>query len=104
MDRAARRIEDMVEALMALAAVSDPDRAVVPVPVDLSAIVRECCEFLAPVAARAGVVLDAGIADDVTVLGEEGGVQRMVANLLSNAVKYTRRGGRVTVTLATGDY
>lgn len=89
----------MIEALMALAAVSDPDREVTAVPVDLSALVREGCEFLAPVAARADVVLDSDIADGVVVTGEEGGLQRMVANLLSNAVKYTREGGRVSVTL-----
>jgi signal transduction histidine kinase len=99
MDRAARRIEDMIEALMALAAVSDPDRAVTAAPVDLSALVREGCEFLASVAARADVALDCDIADGVVVVGEEGGLQRMVANLLSNAVKYTPEGGRVAVTL-----
>ena len=37
----------MIEALMALAAVNDPDRAVAPTPVDLSAVVHEGCEFLA---------------------------------------------------------
>ncbi len=89
----------MIEALMALAAVSDPDRAVTAAPVDLSAVVREGCEFLAPVAVRAGVALDADIADGVVVIGEEAALQRMVANLLSNAVKYTREGGRVAVTL-----
>src|SRR6476469_5322260 len=104
MDRAARRIEDMIEALMALAVVSDPDRAVTLVPVDLSAVVREGCEFIASVAARAGVALDSEVADGVVVLGEEAAIQRMVANLLSNAVKYTREGGRVAVTLeAPGD-
>jgi signal transduction histidine kinase len=102
MDRAARRIEDMVEALMALAAVSDPDRVVTPAPVDLSAVVRECCEFLAPVAARDGVAVHADIADGVVVVGEAAAIQRMVANLLSNAVKYTREGGRVAVTLEAG--
>ncbi|HEV2798537.1 MAG TPA: HAMP domain-containing sensor histidine kinase [Nocardioides sp.] len=99
MDRASRRIEDMIEALMALAAISDPDRAVTPVPVDLTAAVRECCEFLSPVAAHAGVGLVADVADGAVVLGEEGGLHRMVANLLSNAVKYTPDGGRVSVLL-----
>jgi two-component system, OmpR family, phosphate regulon sensor histidine kinase PhoR len=99
MDRAARRIEDMIEALMALAAVSDPDRAVTRVPVDLASAVRDCQEFLAPVAARDGVDLVGRVADDVVVTGEESALQRMVANLLSNAVKYTLSGGRVTVTL-----
>jgi len=103
MDRAARRIEDMIEALMALAAVSDPDRTITRVPVDLSAAVRECDEFLAPVAARGGVDLVSTVADGVVVAGEEAALQRMVANLLSNAVKYTPSGGSVSVTLQVVD-
>ncbi len=104
MDRAARRIEDMVEALMALAAVSDPDRVVTRSRVDLSATVREACDFLAPVATRDGTTIDTSIADGVVVLGEDAALQRMVANLVSNAVKYTPAGGRVWVCLeVTGD-
>lgn len=102
MDRATRRIEDMVEDLMALASVSDPDRPVTADPLDLSAIVAEGCEFIAQVAARAGVDLVTDIAEGHVVLGEQAAVQRMVANLLSNAVKYTPAGGRVSVLLEPG--
>ncbi len=109
MDRAARRIEDMIEALMALATASDPDRAITRAPVDVSSVVRECCDFLASVAAHAGVGLHASVGEGLVVLGEEAGIQRMVANLLSNAVKYSPEGGRVTVVLeaapgADGDH
>jgi signal transduction histidine kinase len=99
MNRAARRIEDMIEALMALAAVSDPDRAITRDLVDLSATVWEACDFLASVAAHAGVGFDVRVAPEQVVIGEAAGIQRLVANLLSNAVKYTPAGGRVTVTL-----
>jgi signal transduction histidine kinase len=109
MDRAARRIEDMIEALMALATASDPDRAITRAPVDVSSVVRECCDFLTSVAAHAGVGLHASVGEGLVVLGEEAGIQRMVANLLSNAVKYSPEGGRVTVVLeaapgADGDH
>ncbi|RYC05579.1 hypothetical protein EUA94_18475 [Nocardioides zhouii] len=100
MDRAARRIEDMTEDLMALARVSDPERAITVEPVDLSVLVWESSEFLATVAGSAGVDLLTTVAPDQVVVGEEAGIQRLVANLLSNAVKYTGSGGRVTVTLA----
>ena len=99
MDRATRRIENMVEDLMTLASVSDPDRPVATVPLDLSAMVAEACDFIAPVAARATIDLVTDIAEGRVVLGEEAAVQRMVANLLSNAVKYTPEGGRVSVLL-----
>ena len=98
MDRAARRIEDMVEALMALATVSDPDRAPAFVEVDLTAMVREISEFLHPTATSSGVLLRVDVAEDLVVTGEEAGLHRMVTNLLSNAVKYTPDGGEVSMT------
>jgi signal transduction histidine kinase len=104
MDRASRRIADMIEDLMALATVSDTDRAALIETVDLSALVRDTCEFLAPTATNAGVGLRTDIGDGLVVVGEEDGLQRMVANLVSNACKYTSEGGEVSVVLqqATG--
>ncbi|WP_416955083.1 sensor histidine kinase [Nocardioides sp. T5] len=97
LDRSARRIEDMVADLMTLASVSDPERGAQTGEVDLSAMVRDTSEFLAPTAARAGVSLDAVVADRLVVTGEAAGLERMVANLLSNGIKYTSAGGRVSM-------
>ena len=57
LDRAARRIEDMVADLMTLASVSDPDRGAPMGEVDLSDLVRETSDFLAPMGASAGVAM-----------------------------------------------
>ena len=100
LDRAARRIEDMVADLMTLASVSDPDRGAPLAEVDLSALVRETSDFLAPMGARAGVEMRTVVADDLVVTGESAGLQRMVSNLLSNGVKYTPEGGRVEMVVA----
>lgn len=97
LDRAARRIEDMVADLMTLASVSDPDRGAPLGEVDLSALVRETSDFLAPTAARAGVGMRTVVADGLVVTGESAGLQRMVSNLLANGVKYTPEGGRVAM-------
>ena len=98
--RAARRIEDMVEDLMALASVSDPEAGTSTTEVDLSALVHECAEFLAPMAALSGVELRLAVADDLVLTGDPAALQRMVTNLLANAVKYTDAGGRVSVDVA----
>ena len=60
LDRAARRIEDMVADLMTLASVSDPDRGAPMGEVDLSDLVRETSDFLEPMGARAGVEMQHG--------------------------------------------
>ena len=65
--------------------------------VDLSALVRECAEFLTPMATQAGVELRLAVADDLVLTGEPAALQRMVTNLLSNAFKYTEAGGRVSM-------
>lgn len=99
MDRAARRIEDMIEDLMALATVSDPERTTSHEPVDLSVLVGESAHFLSPVAARSDLELTTHIAADLVIAGDPEGLRRMATNLLSNAIKYTPAGGRVVLSL-----
>jgi signal transduction histidine kinase len=99
MDRSAQRIEQMIEDLMTLATMSDSEQVIPMVPVDLSSVAREACDYLAPVVASSDLALDCDIPDDLVVLGEESGLQRMVGNLVSNAIKYTPAGGRVTFSL-----
>ena len=100
MDRAARRIEDMIEDLMALATASDPTRPAAFAPVDVSACVRDSVGFLAPLADAGEVEVRLQITDGLVVRGERAGIHRMVANLVSNAIKYTPTGGRIVLTLA----
>lgn len=99
LERAARRIEDMIEDMMALASVTDPASVVALEPVDLSAAVRETCDFFAPLALHAELELEADVEDGLVIDGEADAMQRMLCNLVSNAIKYTPAGGRVTVSL-----
>lgn len=103
MDRATRRIEDMIENLMTLASVSDHGLAPAMVQVDLTALVHDAADFLSATAARDGVRLSTAVSAGVVVTGEEVGLQRLVANLLSNAVKYTPSGGEVSLVLETAE-
>ncbi|UFN44419.1 sensor histidine kinase [Nocardioides okcheonensis] len=97
-ERAARRVESMVEDLMALGRVEGlhPQS---PIEVPLSDIVLEAAAFLSPMGALDGVGLEMDVADGLVVEGEPAGLQRLVTNLLSNAFKYTPGGGTVSVAL-----
>jgi two-component system, OmpR family, phosphate regulon sensor histidine kinase PhoR len=83
--------------MLSLATVSDPEAGWSTSEVDLSTLVRECAEFLAPTATLSGVELRLAVADDLVLTGEPAALQRMVTNLLSNALKYTEAGGRVSL-------
>jgi signal transduction histidine kinase len=100
MGRAARRIEDMVEDLMALATARDPAKASFG-PVDMSACVHECVEFLSPLADAEQLEVRVRVTDNVVVTGEDAGIRRLLTNLVSNAIKYTPAGGTITLTVAT---
>ena len=99
MDRATRRIEDMVEDLMTLATVSDPAQRHHLVQLDLSVLVQEGLEFVAPVAAAGDLEVRTRVEPGMVVPGDPVGLQRMIANLLSNAIKYTPEGGCVEIDL-----
>jgi CheY-like chemotaxis protein len=71
-------------------------------PVALAPLVGETLQWVAPAAQRAQVMLSQG-ALDAAVIGDERRLRQVVANLLSNAVKYNRPGGRVDVSVLSGD-
>ena len=69
-------------------------------PVDLSRVIREAIETVAPAATAKGVRLQPAIDQaGVPVAGDPQRLQQVVWNLLSNAIKFTPRGGRVQVRL-----
>ena len=69
-------------------------------PVDLSRVIHDALETVAPAAAAKGVRLQSAIdRPGMPVAGDAQRLQQVVWNLLSNAVKFTPRGGRVQVRL-----
>jgi signal transduction histidine kinase len=67
--------------------------------VDMSKIIKEAFELFSPVAEGKGIHLLNQVSDNVVIIGDFYGLQRMIINLLENAVKYTSEGGRVTISL-----
>lgn len=96
------RLAALIDDLMDLSRVEDP-AAMKLTEVDLSEVVARAAKELEGPAADARIALEASIADQVRVRGDEQHLELMVGNLLSNALRYTLEGGHVRVTLHAED-
>ena len=101
MERGTHRMVRVVEDLLLLSKVGDPNNPVIPAPVDLRRIVDEVVDLTSVAANRKDITLliDAPL-ERVRTVGDREELDRVVANLVSNAVKYTPENGHVTVRLA----
>jgi signal transduction histidine kinase len=98
MERGARRLGRVVDDLLLLSKVGDPDNPVHARPVDLRTIVDDVVDLTAVEAERRrlAVFVDAR-SDRVLAMGNADELDRVVSNLVSNALKYTPEGGHITV-------
>jgi signal transduction histidine kinase len=100
MERAAMRMQQLIDDLLVLAQAGDPRTEFRPVPVALDVLVHEALELLATKTQRKQLKVVVEFPDEpILVLGEEQGLARLCANLISNAVKYTPDQGAVTISL-----
>ena len=96
MTRGADRLSTVVDDLLMLSRMGNPDTPLERVPVDLAALVEEAATDESHAAASAGVTIRVA-AYDAEVAGDPEELRRLVANLVSNAVKYSVAGGSVSV-------
>ncbi len=103
--RNAARLDRLVSNLLNYSRIQSR-RELERVPLDLADVCSSTLEMLRIQAHSAGVTLDLiAPADPVVVVGDADELPRIIDNLCSNAVKYTRRGGRIEVTVrASGGY
>ncbi len=99
MSRGASRMQKVVDDLLLLARVSDPQHPLEEVAVDLRDVVQEVVALVTTTMQAKQLTLEVTLpAVPLTVTGSPSELDRLVGNLVSNAAKYTDAGGTVTVT------
>ena len=98
MNRGADRLSRVVEDLLLLAKVGDPQQGLIASDVDLARVVEEVTDLVAVTARRKNLTVDVELpAGPVVARGDATEIDRLVSNLVSNAVKYTPEGRRVCI-------
>ncbi len=106
-ERNALRLQRLVGDLLVVAQAQAGRLSVIRERVDLAALARERLLAFGPLAAEAGVRLDARVADGAAWLdGDRERLGQVVDNLLGNALTHTPPGGAVTLSLVreAGDW
>ncbi|WP_134766677.1 HAMP domain-containing sensor histidine kinase [Nocardioides sp. 1609] len=98
LDRAARRMGRLVDSLLELSEVEDPEAAVPSEVMDVRPLVDGALELLRTVATRRDLDVRVDTPEHpVLACCSPTDLERVLTNLVSNAVKYTPRGGAITV-------
>lgn len=99
MARGTGRMRKVVDDLLLLARLSDPQHPLVREPVDLHEVTHDVVSLVGSAADAKGLTLTVDLdPSDLVVAGDPAELDQVLGNLTSNAVKYTPAGGRVAVT------
>jgi signal transduction histidine kinase len=100
MERGAQRMVKVIDDLLLLSKVGDPDNPVIARPVDLRQVVDDVIDLIGLTAQQKQIDLRLELPEGpVFALGDADEFDRLCGNLVSNAIKYTPEGGGVTVRL-----
>ena len=98
------RMAQMIDKLLALAAVEHRQRLEQPEPVALAVLVEEAVAQVETEAAAAGVsLIRDGVDRAVVVEGDPFLLRQAIANLLDNAIDFAPRGSTIEIALRQGD-
>jgi heavy metal sensor kinase len=94
-----KRLTRIVDDMMVLARTDAGQQPLRLQDIYLNDLVEECCRAMQVLANSKMITLTQDITEDVTFLGDEDLLRRLVMNLLDNAIKYTPERGAVFVKL-----
>ncbi|MFC7493173.1 MULTISPECIES: sensor histidine kinase [unclassified Nocardioides] len=100
MERGAQRMVKVIDDLLLLSKVGDPDNPVIARPVDLRKVVDDVLDLVDLAARQKRIDITIELPSEAVIaLGDADELDRVCANLASNAVKYTPEGGTVVLRL-----
>lgn len=97
----ARKMEAMIESLLALARWESRQDRIKLGPIPLLPLVHECLEPHQKLAAGKSLEVRARIDEDLHVAADRGMLGHVISNLLSNAIEYSPERGRVEIECVT---
>lgn len=98
--RAATRMRQLIESLLALARLDAGDQPMKRLRFDLARAAAEQIELLTPLAAARNITIRHDL-DPLPMEGDPDYLTLVTANLLTNAIHYNRDGGGITLTVKT---
>ena len=96
------RMTELVNQLVALSRMDEEGQPLNITEVPLGELVADTVSEFEPLAKDRGKALTASIDNEITYLGDEALLHRLVGILMDNAIKYCDNGGEISVTLHRG--
>lgn len=97
------RMAALVDSLLTLARADEGRFDLHREPVQLLDITREVVETARLLGEMGGLTIDVPILESAEILGDPTRLRQLLMNLVENAIKYTKKGGRVEITLARAE-
>lgn len=97
------RLLGLIDELLDLARIDAGDLQLQPEVIELTPMLQQCLQVIAPLARHHAVQLPAAPAGSLRVRADRVRLEQVMLNLLSNAIKHNRRGGRVELQLEQCD-
>ena len=95
--KAGQHLLALINDVLDLAKISSGSLVLNNEPVSLSKILKECKDYIAPLAQKRNITLSVAEQDEHQIFADPLRVKQILLNVLSNAVKYNRENGKISI-------